>query len=150
MDPNQSIISFLKQIPNRYLRIGDILHLVIRTFFQKAKAGNQMEPDHLKNWAKSIFRKDVEYSKNNPDGRDLPQDQFPPKLLHEYYYNLPNADYLCEVAENKMLKAINNFSTASEFEEIRFNGSKSTSVIEKRFRLEFRTCQATGQIDLCR
>jgi hypothetical protein len=147
-EANKATLHFLKGVPNRYLRAGDILHLVIATYFRKAQANIIWDADRLINWAKDIFQRDQDYSRQHPAGDFVPNINYPPKLLREYHYQLPNADELYAVEEERLFESLYAFATDPVFEEFREGGCGLEAVVEKRFRLTGANCVIGGRIDL--
>src|SRR5438128_51848 len=45
-------VQFLKGVKNRHLRTGELVHLVIGTYFKKLKQGRKLSVDWLTQWAK--------------------------------------------------------------------------------------------------
>lgn len=140
-------LHFLKQLKNRYLRTGEILHLVIGTYFRKAQIGERWDADRLVGWALDILGADQLYSQNYPNS-ELPDTRFPPTLLREYYYDLPNADLLISEAQERLVNALQSFANSELYGEFRQAGSMNGALIEKHFRLSELPCLVRGQIDL--
>jgi ATP-dependent exoDNAse (exonuclease V) beta subunit len=145
---DKSTFHFLKRLRNRHLRIGKILHLMIATYLRKLQEGDEWEVQRLASWAQDIFQKDIVYSRENPDGDNRSKERFPPTLLREYHYRLPNADELCREAEEKLVYAVTSFVTDGIYDEFRFAGSRRSSLIEEKFSLSGKLYRITGQIDL--
>src|SRR5262245_49860936 len=54
----KSRVNFLKRVKNRYLRTGEIVHLVVATYFKKLKVGKNLSEDWLVKWARGLFLDD--------------------------------------------------------------------------------------------
>ncbi len=147
--PVDEQVRFLKRLQSRYLRAGDLLHLAIRTYFRKAQEGRtSLDPDRLVRWACDIFQGDQSYSRTNPTGEFIPQEDYPPVLLREYYYRLPDADALCVEEEKRLANSLYAFATASEYEQFRVAGSRANTEVEKQFSLQGQYCRIGGKVDL--
>lgn len=140
-------LHFLKGVQNRYERAGAILHLVIRVYYQKAQAGNIWSLSRTIGWARDLFRADVKHSRQHPDGSFIPQVPFPPTLLREYYYQLPDSDVLCSQTEDKLIQSLQTFFD-DQFEEFRVCGASKDAVIEGKLSLSDFPCKVSGQVDL--
>lgn len=147
-DPNQPMLRLLKSLQNRHERAGTIAHLVISTYFRKARSGEVWAADRLCAWAQDIFRSDWTYSQTDPDGISQPTGRFPPVLLHEYYYRHPDASALCSEAEKRLVNGVYTFATSPRFAEFRLAGGMSDSLIEHRLTLQGLPCQVDGKLDL--
>ncbi|PYL79094.1 MAG: hypothetical protein DMF21_13765 [Verrucomicrobia bacterium] len=55
-------VNFLRGVKNRYLRTGEIVHLMIATHFKKLKIGRNLSEDWLMKWAKDLLAEDRKYS----------------------------------------------------------------------------------------
>lgn len=147
-DPNEPILRLLKLLQNRHERAGTIAHLVISTYFRKARSGEVWTVDRLCTWAQDIFRSDWAYSQADPNGISRPIGRFPPVLLHEYYYCHPDASALCSEAEKRLVNAVYTFGTSPRFAEFRLTGGMSSSLVEHRLTLQGLPCQVYGKLDL--
>jgi hypothetical protein len=137
----------LKSVQNRHERAGTIAHLVINTYFRKARSGDIWAVDRLRNWASQLFREDQAYSRTNPDGISPPQGKFPPVLLHEYCCGFPDADQLFSDAESRLLQGIQAFGTSPKFERFRLEGLKDSSLVELRLSIGGLPCRVDGRLD---
>ena len=61
-DPQKEKLRFLKKLQNRHLRSGEILHFVIRAYLNKLQQGDEWSLDRLLQWARKIYREDLEHS----------------------------------------------------------------------------------------
>ncbi len=144
----QPMLSRLTQLQNRHQRVGKILHDVIATYFRKAQAGEVWSSDRLIDWARVIFRADIKYSRSDPQGNNPIEGRYPPKLLQEFYYELPNAEELCIQAEERLISALQNFALHPVYEHLRFVGAQPDALIEEHLTIENLTCRVIGRIDL--
>jgi hypothetical protein len=147
-DQNKEDIIALKQLQNRYERVGKILHFVIGNYLRNSKTGNIRNPSRLKNWATEIFEKDISYS-SDPSSMDVSQDKYPPALLAEFHYQLPDALELCQKAQDRLIHALDTFLNSSALRPFREAGSQTDAIVEKPFTItENLACKAEGRIDL--
>lgn len=147
-DPSRKRIQFLKGLSNRYLNLGNVAHLVIRTFFKKAQQGEIWKQDRLINWGLKMLRENRSYSQKHPDGNYIPSVQFPPKLLMEYYYRFENVETLYDEAETRLQEALTNFMSAPSFAPFRFHGKQRGAIVEEWINLSSLPYAITGQVDL--
>jgi len=147
-EPRQALLGRLKQLQNRHQRAGKILHQVIATYFRKAQTGDVWSTERLLDWARVLFRADVEYSRSDPQGNNPPEVRYPPTLLQEFYYQMVDAEELCAQAEERMLSALRNFATHPAYEHLRWAGSQADALVEHHFTLKEFPCRVLGQIDL--
>lgn len=147
-DENKETIVMLKRLQNRYERVGQILHLVIGAYLRNSQKGNSWNADRLKNWASEIFEKDVAYSQD-PSSMDISNDKYPPALLAEFYYELPDARELCLQVKKRLIQALDTFLNSEAVSQYRRGGSHVDAIIEKPFTItENLACKTEGRIDL--
>ena len=147
-DINKETIVTLKHLQNRYERVGQILHLVIGVYLKNSQKGSTWNADRLKNWASEIFEKDITYSQD-PGGMDVSEDKYPPALLAEFYYEIPNALDVCLQAKDRLIQALDRFLTSDALRQYREGGAQVDSIVEKPFTItENLACKAEGRIDL--
>lgn len=144
-ETNKKKISSLKQLTNRYLRTGNILHLVIRTYFKHRQQGKEPSWDRLLSWAADIYQRDLEYSIHQSSSTKT---TFKPVTLLEFYYNYLDARTLWQESLEQLLIALKHFFTSPTLEPFRIGGSRSGALIEKRITLKEKHFTACGQIDL--
>lgn len=147
-DSDKEQIKFLRDVPNRHLRIGSIAHLVIRTFFRKAQAGDMWNAQRLVSWAVKMLNEDQTQSRKSPDGRNWPEERFPPKLLLEYYYGYDDTEIVYDEAVQKIRLALRNFATSPTFKIFRDNGIRQGALVEQWMNIPNLPCGVIGQIDL--
>jgi len=147
-DPDRLRFRLLKSLQNRHERTGTIGHMVISTYFRKARSGEVWPADRLRNWARDIFRKDLAYSKVDPDGISPRGGKFPPVLLQEYYCRNPDASTLCSEAEEQLVKALHIFSSSARFAEFRLAGMGPGALVEHKLALPGLPCRGEGKLDL--
>lgn len=144
-EPSKEKIKFLKELSNRYLRIGEILHLVIRTYFKRLQQGEAFSPDRLLRWARDIYRRDLEYSQQKTS---FVKSAHKPVNLLEFYYSYPEAQLLWEESEAQLLTAIENFVTSPILEPFRLGGGQQGALVEKKISIKDEYCSISGQVDL--
>ncbi|CAG0993741.1 hypothetical protein ANAEL_02455 [Anaerolineales bacterium] len=146
-EENKNELYFLKHLQNRYERTGAILHLVISHYLRKMQQGETLSSNRLEGWVKKLFEKDLEisigYSKTTP-----PDGQYPPVILQELYYDIPNALVLCHEAFDNIIQALHNFYSSSIYARFRELGGKSNSLVEYSFKISKRSFRIDGRIDL--
>jgi hypothetical protein len=142
-------LHFIKQrITTRYLLSGTVLHLVIKTFFKYAKQGDVWEAERLVGFARRVYHESWDYSREHPTGNWVPDTEYPPLLLKEFYDSLEDAEELCATEESRLLKAIKAFSSDVAFARFRERGMAPGSLVETPLRLSNLDCQVKGKIDL--
>jgi len=141
-------LRFLKAIQNRYQRTGSIAHLVIATGLRRAQHKEVWDADHLRNWARKLFRADVEYSQQHSKSASSATRGLKPVLLHEHYYGIANASDLCRAAEQRLLDAITAFAEDTRLEEFRREGSRAGAIVEGSASFAVFGNRASGKIDL--
>lgn len=147
-EPHKDLLHFLKKIETRHQRTGSILHLAISVYFGKAKQGNQWSSARLIDFATRIFAQDIAFSRANPDG-PIPTDQrFPPVLLREFHYRVPDADRLCREAADAMADSLRSFALSDAFQAQRVAGCNPESEVERQFQLRSLACSVKGKADL--
>jgi len=147
-EPKKEQLHFLKAMQSRHERTGSLIHLAIKNYLRATQQGKKWSPEYLANFARNIFQQDRHYSLNNPNGGNNTGEKYPPVLLQEYYYGLPNADQLCKEAEKSMVEALKSFATNPLFEQFRKGASSETAAIETSIKLQNFLCQVSGQVDL--
>lgn len=147
-DASKDRLRFLKDLTNRYERTGAVLHLAIRTFFHKARQGTPWDSRQLTSFARRIFQADRHYSQTHPDGIDTSNQLYPPMLLREYHYRQPDADVLCQAAEERMCNALHSFATDQRYDSFRQASGYVTSLIEHKMKIPGFPCQVGGVVDL--
>lgn len=141
-------VNFLRGVKNRYLRTGEIAHLVIATYFKKLKIGKTLSEDWLAKWAKDLFLEDRRYSLHIRNGGASAQQQFPPTILDEVLNGSEGDGILLDHAEEQMLGAIHNFFRTTAFAEFRSLGALPEARIECTLSLPGFPVAVTGKIDL--
>lgn len=148
-EPRKSILHFLKQIQSRHERAGFFLHLAIKTYFGQLRKGISWSSDGLVSWARGKFRRDVDYSRANPDGGGPTDDPYPPVLLSEFYYRDPRADELCAETERRLAQALTTFASDPMLMPFRQAGSREGACVEHSFKLKgVLPCRIEGKVDL--
>jgi PD-(D/E)XK nuclease superfamily len=147
-DPRIERLRRLKSLQNRYERTGTITHLVIATYFRKAQAGDVWKPYRVVDWARAIFRADVDYSTADPEGLSPREGRFPPVLLHEYFYRQRDALELCTAAEERLVAAVRVFFESINLAEFRLAGSQLGALVERNLTVSGLPCKTGGKLDL--
>ncbi len=147
-EPQKAKLKFLKGLSNRYLRTGNILHLVISTYLNKLRQGEQWSPDRLLNWARKIYHDDLEYSRQYEHGTPLPDGNRGPFLLLEFYYGLENTEALCTESEGRLIAALTNFVKSPNLAQFRAGASHTSARIEASTSLKEAHFTLRGKVDL--
>ena len=147
-DPQKEELRFLKKLQNRHLRTGNLLHIAIRTYLSTRKQRKQWTVDSFLGWARGIFRKDLEYSRNYQHGIRIPDNNYPPSLLLEFYYGSPDAELICSDAENQLTLALTNFMESQNLARFRESAYQTSTEIEKHIRLKEARFTLKGTADL--
>lgn len=139
---------FLKGVKNRHLRTGELVHLVIGTYFKKLKQGKRLSADWLAQWAKDLFREDREYSAQVRAGGAVSNRQYPPAILDEIVSEEDGYGALLSQAQEQMLTCIENFFTAAVFSEFHALGASLGSSVERKLSLHGYPVRVSGKVDL--
>jgi hypothetical protein len=137
-----------KEIKNRHLRIGDLVHLAISTYFRKSKQGNDLPSSWLQSWVKKLFAEDRAYSRLIRLGGPPSTEQYPPTVLDEIVYEVDDGTQLLEAANEQLGTAVHSFFSTNAFEEFRVLGAKPQSLIEHRMSLPGYRAPVSGKLDL--
>jgi hypothetical protein len=138
-------IQFLASLKSRHLRGGEILHLIIKTYFLKAKQGEYWDAGRLIRWGHSLLNKDRAFSRAHVQGI---QEQESATLLLEYYYQRTEAEGLYDEVSEKLANALENFAASSTFSEFRHYGCLQSSLIEHSISIQELPYVIDGKIDL--
>lgn len=147
-DPQKEKLRFLKQLQNRHLRTGKLLHSVIRTYLKKIRQGEQWSLDRLLSWARKMYCADLVYSREYKSGNRIPDGDHPPASLLEFYYDLPDAEPVCIEAGRRLITALTNFVQSQNFAQFRESAYQTTTQIEKPMRLKESRFTLKGTVDL--
>jgi len=141
-------VKFLKSVKNRYLRTGELAHLVVGTYFKKMKLGTTLSVDWGTQWARNLFRGDRDYSAHIRAGGAPIKQQYPPVILDEILSDGDGHDKLLRQAEEQMLSSIHHFFTSPIFLEFRALGASPGSYIERKLSLRGFPAPVSGKVDL--
>lgn len=147
-EPRKERLRFLKELSNRHLRGGMILHLVIRTYFKRLQRGEEWSSDRAIGWAREIYRGDLEFSRGYRRGDELPRDTKAPALLMEFYFGFPDAEVLWAESEARLVGALTNFFASPEIEPYRIGGAIPGALVEKSLGIKRRGFSAAAKPDL--
>ena len=140
-------LHFLKSLKNIKLRVGEIVHLAIRTYLKKQKQNVLISALGLFQWAQKIFRNDLEFSIEFQKDRSLTPNSRT-ILLSEFYHNAPDAMELWEEANTSLKNALYNFINSPQIEEFRLGAAEHSLIIEERLNIKIGRKNISGQIDL--
>lgn len=141
-------VQFLRGVKNRYLRSGELVHLVVGTYFKKMKLGKTLSVDWGTQWARNLFREDRRYSAHIRAGGAPVKQQYPPVILDEILSDGDRYDKLLSRAEEQMLSSIHHFFTSPIFAEFRALGASPESHIERKLSLRGFPAPVSGKVDL--
>jgi len=148
-EPRKERLRFLRKLSNRYLRVGDITHIAARSYLNALQRGEQWELNRVLNWARGIFRHDIEYSQNfNVADGNCGEVDFPPALLMELYFAIDGAEQLLAEAEERLVNALTNFVGSSEVRPFLAGGRRTSAIVEKPVNLKDGMIRVKGKIDL--
>lgn len=147
-EPQKSILRFLKRLSNRYLRLGEIVHLVIQTYLKRLRQGESWSLERLLSWARDMYRRDLTYSQHYRPGEPLSDEKYPPILLLEFYTGIDNAEELWAESETRLIAALTNFVESPKFARFHTGSCQANALIEKRITVKTSHFSLKGQIDL--
>ena len=148
-DPQKDELNFLKNtLGNRHVRIGKLLHLVIRKYLVTLQQDEYWSLDRLLNWARKMYRRDLEYSRKYERGDEISDGDYPPTLLLEFYYGLPDAEFICSEAEKRLVAALANFVKSQTFAQFRAGACQESAQMEKRIHMKESRFTLGGAVDL--
>lgn len=146
-DKQHPLLKKLDGLQNRYQRTGEILHQLIASYLRRLNTDDRWTEETLISLAKDRFNKDILYSQADPQGLNPPPTKFPPALLQEFYYSLPNALELCLESEGRLLTALKNFINSSEYQPFLTKNPQTEILIEKKISLKNFPCKVDGVVD---
>jgi len=141
-------VRFLRAVKNRYLRTGELVHLVIGTYFKKLKQGKTLSADWLTRWVKSLLLEDKHYTAHIRGGGAPSNQQYPPVILDEILSEVDDHAMLLAQAEEQMVSAIQNFFAAPVFAEFQALGASPDAHIERKLSLAGFPAPVSGKVDL--
>jgi hypothetical protein len=147
-EPRKERLRFLKKLSNRHLRAGIILHLVIRTYFERLQRGEEWSLERAIRWAREIHRGDLEFSHGYQCGDELPRGPKAPALLMEFYFGLPDAEVLWAESEARLVAALTNFFASPKIEPYRMGGGTPGALVERSLGIRRRGFSAAAKPDL--
>jgi len=147
-EPNKQAIQSLKNLDNVPLQMGNILHLIIQTYFKKAQRGEMWSLDRLLGWASKISKEELTY--NRQYNQNHPPTEIDPykKLLVEFYYQLKNAEELYADTYSKLTNGLTHFYDSEIYKDFRNDGIRPEASVEKKFSLDRWHYKVRGKIDL--
>ena len=142
-------VSFLKKVKNRYLRTGEIVHVIVSTYLKKKNLRRALSRPWLVQWARELFEKDRRYSRHIQAGGPISTDRYPPTLLDEIVNNPqdPNHLPLLADAEQQMLECVNGFFAGGELGVLRDLSERQESLIEEKFSVSGFPTSVSGKVD---
>lgn len=147
-EPRTEELRRLKQLSNRYLLAGDILHLVIGKHLEDLREGGGWSLERMKSWARDLFEKSLAVSRSYEHGDPIPDDYHGPSLLLEYYYSVDNAESLCKDAKERLMTALEHFASGEEMNQLQAGACHENALIEESIHHEASGVTINGTVDL--
>jgi len=147
-EPQKEKLRFLKELQTRHLRTGNILHLVIRTYFKHQGKGEVWSVERARSWAQKLFRQDVAYSQSYQHGTPHLTGNQRPALLLEFYYGEGGTEALMAESEAQLMTAVTNFATSPTLARFREGGYQAEARVEKWVRKKEAHFTLRGTVDL--
>ena len=145
-EPLKERLRFLKDISNRYMRAGDIMHWAIDYSLKaRAKKGSEWSQNFLIEFARKRFQEDLSFSRGYKDGTPLPAEMSAPVFLMELYYGMADAEKHCGEIEAKMVRALQSFQTVVEYVPFRAGSTAIRRKSNPRFRSDIRACPSAAR-----
>lgn len=142
----KALIQQLKQMSNRHLIAGAILHRLIKIRLTKGRGWN---PAWFLQNARIWFEQHHTYSRDPEKNAYMLQGRYPPILLTEYYYDISEKETLTEKTCEKLMVALRNFFKNSEVVSIYDGLVEDDFEVEKRIGdLNMDGYAVTGSVDL--
>lgn len=141
-------IKHLRELKNRHLRAGELLHLAIGTYFKKKKLGTDLPFSWLRSWVRKLLAADQAYSRSIRSGGQRSNEQYPPTLLDEIIHDVPGGDELLRSTTEALVAAIQRFFENEACKPFRILGTKSDSQIEHKLSLSGYAAPVYGKLDL--
>ena len=148
-EPLKERLRFLKDISNRYMRAGDIMHWAISCSLKaRAKKGSEWSQNFLIEFARKRFQEDLSFSRGYKEGTPLPAEMSAPVLLMELYYGMADAEKRCGEVEAKMVRALQSFQTVAEYVPFRSGVDGDQAKIESPISVRHQGVSLRGKVDL--
>lgn len=128
-DENKSRLQYLAGLSNKSLVAGEIIHSVVAAYFRKGKQNEIWSADRLVNFALSILRAAIQYSKDERAGKHKIF-TYPPPILKEIYYGSIDEKALYQEIADRLQTSLKNFHQSELFAHLRMNGIKADAIIE--------------------
>lgn len=147
-EPLKAELRRLKQLQSRYERAGEIVHLVIRSYFRRAQSGETFALPRMLSWARQLFEADIAFSRQAGSVTAPTPSKFPPALLSEYFHCDPDADAACAASLDTIDRSLRSFAESTVFARIRQTARHPQTGSELRFKLRMAGCRISGVVDL--
>ena len=142
----KELIQQLKQMSNRHLVAGNILHRLIKIRLTRGRGWN---PAWFLQNARKWFEQHHIYSRDPERNAFMLQDRYPPILLTEYYYDISEKEMLTEETGERLIVALKNFIKNSEVVSLYDGLVEGDFEVEKRIGgLKLDGYTVTGSVDL--
>lgn len=145
-DTKKQIIRQLKEMSGCYLLAGEILHSLIATYFRK---GYDWGAQWYFSNAEKRYNKHLSYSREPDNNAHKLKEQYPPKMLLEYYYDNSKAEDVANQAQERLIQALNNFFNKDDFSILRKTLLESQLLIEEKISgLKINDYGIDGKLDV--
>jgi CRISPR/Cas system-associated exonuclease Cas4 (RecB family) len=146
-DPLKAELRNLKRFSNRYMVIGDAIHVSIEQFFKKRKESKPWTLETAIWFANNILDKSVNYSKNFILGQE--EEQFPPSVMKEITQKGVDGEKLLAKAKEQILNCLTTFYKNEGFKKIIDESSRTGHCyIEESFSFRINNeIKVGGKID---
>ncbi len=144
-DPQKERLKFLKNLTNRHMRAGDLMHLAIRCSLKGREKGREWSPAFLVEFARKKFQEDLAFSRGYQEGTGIPENG--PALLMEVYYGVAGAEALWREVEEKLVTALRNYH-APAYSVFRAGVDGGQAKIEVPVSFKLKEVRLRGKVDL--
>jgi hypothetical protein len=122
------LVRGLKEFTGAYLLAGEVLHWFIEHFLKKGPTAQAW----LERTSIDRFDRAVRYSRDPVRMAAMRDEQYPPPMLVEFYYEDPRAEELADSARKSLLRGIRNFLEDDAVVALRRSVTAGDHWIEKR------------------
>ncbi len=124
----KDLVRGLKEFTGAYLLAGEVLHWFIEHFLKKGPTAQSW----LERTSIDRFDRAVRYSRDPVGMASMRDEQYPPPMLVEFYYEDPRAEELADSARKSLLRGIRNFLEDDAVVALRRSVTAGDHWIEKR------------------
>jgi hypothetical protein len=124
----KNLVRGLKDFTGTYLLAGEVLHWFIEHFLKKGPTAQAW----LERTSLDRFDRAVRYSRDPVGLASMRDEQYPPPMLLEFYYQDPRAEDLADSARKSLLRGIRNFLEDDAVVALRRSVTAGEYWVEKR------------------